>query len=88
MVGRLQSSTPAVPPRPALQELRPAMAELLKSEEWGEWEADLERMWVDEAEAAALAARHTAWQAEQAQRKQARLEQQLAEAAALENPQE
>lgn len=68
--------------------LRPAVSELLASEEWAEWDATLQRLWCDEAEVAALVAAEAEWRQGQAERRSARLETQLTEAAALENPDE
>ena len=68
-----------------LQTLRPAINELLAAEEWARWEQELQRLYCDNAEVAALVQQHVQWQAQQAQRKQARLDGMLLEAQALEN---
>ncbi|GAB4820186.1 hypothetical protein N2152v2_007232 [Parachlorella kessleri] len=67
------------------QTLRPAINELLAAEDWALWEQELQRLYCDEAEVAALVQRHAEWQAQQAQRRQARLDGMLLEAQALEN---
>lgn len=49
------------------------MSQLLGSEEWAEWEANIERLWYDESEVAALLSQHATWQEEQVLRRHSKV---------------